>query len=65
MTRRRAAYAVAVVAFVFVIVGTATGAVPGPLAGLVAAVVFIPAILVLRRRARFLERERARVENSG
>ena len=64
MTRGRIALAVALLAFALVIVGTATGAVPGPVAGLVAAVVFIPAILVLRRRARILERERAGVEDA-
>ena len=64
MTRRRAAWAAALAAFVLVVVGTATGAVPSPVAGLVAAVVFIPAILVLRRRARLLERERAQVRDS-
>ena len=59
LTGRRAAAAGVVVAWVLLIVAALYHLIPAPLVAVLTGALVIPAIVVLRRRARYLERERA------
>ena len=56
---RRAAVAALLVLFALLTLGAATGSIPAPVVALATGALTIPAIVVLRRRARELERASA------
>ena len=59
LTRRRAAIAAAIVVWAMTMAAALYHLIPAPLVAIATGLLTIPAIVALRRRARFLERESA------